>query len=60
MVGMKIGIVMQHRSFPNGEREGDRGLLNRIVVAQECDPSELRSQVSNKLRLFLTCAMGKL
>ena len=34
--------------------------MNRIVAAQGCVPSELRSQVSNKLRLFLTCALGNL
>jgi len=33
-------------------------MLNRIVAVQECDPLELRSQISNKLRLFLTCALG--
>ena len=37
MEDLKFGLIMQHRSFPNGEREGDRGLPNRIVAVQECD-----------------------
>jgi len=34
----------------------------KIFRRQHCArvPFELRSQVSNKLRLFLTCALGKL
>jgi hypothetical protein len=35
-------------------------MQNNEQEVQVCDPSGLRPQVSNKLRLFLTCALGKL
>jgi hypothetical protein len=35
-------------------------LLNRMLKVEVYDPSGLRPQISNKLRLFLICAPGKL
>jgi len=34
--------VAQHRSFPIGEGDEGWGLLNRIVVVQECDAMEAK------------------
>ena len=34
---IKFVVVQMHRSFPYGEGEGEWGLMNKVVVVQECD-----------------------
>jgi hypothetical protein len=37
---IKFGIVLKNRSFPFGEGDGGRGLMNKEQNAKECDATE--------------------
>ncbi|HLF45262.1 MAG TPA: beta-L-arabinofuranosidase domain-containing protein, partial [Chitinophagaceae bacterium] len=41
--GLLFGFAMQSRSFPNGEIEGDRGLLNRVLQLNGATQQKLNS-----------------
>jgi len=37
---IKFGVVIQHRSFPNGEGDGGWGLMKSEQNVQECDATK--------------------
>ena len=43
MEDILFGFALKRRSFPNGETEGDRDLVNREPEVQACDATKMIS-----------------